>query len=369
VLSIGFLTQGMPRPDAYAGDDRLVKLMKLAHLLGHNIYLLVDNGRDITEETYVQAGIHIWPTTPERVDQLKYVMHLDILWIEFYFLAERYLDVARRACLADRIVIDSVDAHSLREYRQARLYNDANLQQRARLTACREKKIYARADAVIAVSYLDAEYLRTMVPRQQIYVVGNIHPTHTGQPMFSSRENSIMFVGGFGHAPNVDAVAYFVRHIFPRVLDLNAGVRFEIIGSNVDRVEGLPYSEHIRVIGWVESVERHLRRARALVAPLRFGAGVKGKIGQAMASGLPVVTSSIGAEGMGIVHNRQALIADDATRFASAINQLCSDPDLWHRISSAAISHAAEQYSPEIMLHKLRRVISAIATDNDAEDV
>jgi glycosyltransferase involved in cell wall biosynthesis len=107
------------------------------------------------------------------------------------------------------------------------------------------------------------------------------------------------------------------------------------------------------VTGHVPDVEAQLRQARVFVAPLRYGAGMKGKNGHAMAHGLPVVTSTVGAEGMGLEDGRHTLIRDDPEAFAAAVVELYTQPPLWERISANALELVRTRWTPEAMEQRL----------------
>ena len=129
--------------------------------------------------------------------------------------------------------------------------------------------------------------------------------------------------------------------------------RFFALGSfPPSEVEALA-SETIVVPGYLNDVSGYFDRARVFVAPLRYGAGMKGKIGMAMAMGLPVVTTSIGAEGMGLVDGVNALIADDEEGFAGAVLRLYHDDALWESLSAEGVRHVGREWSPDAMKTRL----------------
>jgi glycosyltransferase involved in cell wall biosynthesis len=136
---------------------------------------------------------------------------------------------------------------------------------------------------------------------------------------------------------------------------------FTVIGADAppSLVDGAPSEVHFT--GWIEQAEPWFHRARVFVAPLRYGAGMKGKVGQAMALGLPVVTTSIGAEGMELTDGGDALIRDDPEAFAAAVIRLHEDATVWQSLSRAAQDTVRRRWTPDIMRERLHHVIDDAA--------
>ena len=157
----------------------------------------------------------------------------------------------------------------------------------------------------------------------------------------------ILFVGGFQHTPNVDSVEYLINDIFPKILKLQ-NIKLYIVGSHPTQkvVDLCTNKKNVIFIGYTENIEPYLKNCRVLVAPLRFGAGVKGKITQRMAYGLPVITTSIGAES--ISDDNEVLIeAENSNDFAKKTVVLYNDDKLWTRLSNNGKELAEKHYSPE----------------------
>jgi glycosyltransferase involved in cell wall biosynthesis len=180
----------------------------------------------------------------------------------------------------------------------------------------------------------------------------NIHEVIKEIPPFDARKD-LMFIGGFLHQPNEDGVFFFVREIFPIIRERIPDVRFFVVGSDPSK-ELLKLDSHdVKVTGYVKDVIPFFNNCRVFVSPLRYGAGMKGKIGQSMGYGLPVVTTTIGAEGIGMVEGETALIADGPEDFANAVVRLYTDADLWSRMSSASLRHIEENYSREVLSKRI----------------
>jgi glycosyltransferase involved in cell wall biosynthesis len=107
----------------------------------------------------------------------------------------------------------------------------------------------------------------------------------------------------------------------------------------------------------VPDVEPYLRERRVFIAPLRFGAGIKGKVGEAMAHGLPVVTTLVGAEGFGLTHEFDVMIADDPESFAAAIEQLYSQKDLWERVAHNSRLRIEKHFTPDVIGQTIQKLL------------
>jgi glycosyltransferase involved in cell wall biosynthesis len=114
----------------------------------------------------------------------------------------------------------------------------------------------------------------------------------------------------------------------------------------------------------VKDVSPYFDGCRIFVSPLRYGAGMKGKIGQSMSFGLPVVTTTIGAEGIGLRDGENALIADDPGAFANAVVRLYEDEALWNRISRQSVEHIKENYSPPVLGKRIRDIFDGMRAMN-----
>ncbi len=226
-------------------------------------------------------------------------------------------------------------------------------------TRRREQAIYSAADALVAVSEPDAEELRRLAPDVPRFVISNIHAPVGPTPDFDARQG-LIFVGSFPHIPNVDAVLDFHRSTWPLVRRALPAPRLTVVGTKPpDSVLALQ-SPEVEVTGWVPEVAPYADRARVSIAPLRYGAGVKGKIGEALSRGLPVVTTSIGAEGMDLRDGEHALVADRAEDFAAAIARVHEDRDLWERLSRAGRTHIESRLGLDAARADVLRLLAGV---------
>ncbi len=156
------------------------------------------------------------------------------------------------------------------------------------------------------------------------------------------RRRGIGFIGGFEHAPNVDAVRFFLEKIWPLVRDAVPECEFSIVGKGLDRslLEGT--GPNVRYLGHVPDLAAWFETLRLTVAPLRFGAGAKGKIASSLAAGVPCVATAMAAEGMGLEPGRTVLVTDTPEAFAAHVALGYSDAALWRRLSAEGLTHARD---------------------------
>src|SRR5690606_12235755 len=258
-----------------------------------------------------------------------------------------------------RVVFDSIDLHYLRETRSAGLAGDPALARAAARTRRRELAVVAAADATLVVSPVEREVLAVDAPGATVEVLSNLHEVAgPGQPFDARRD--LVFVGGFRHPPNVDAVRWFVAEVLPAVRARLPGVRFHCIGGDVPpEIAALAAEPGVTVHGHVPDIAPYMDGCRLAVAPLRYGAGVKGKVNLSMAHGQPVVATPCAAEGMYLEDGRDVMLADDAGAFADAVVRAYGDRALWERLAANGLENVARHFSAEAARDVVRRVFFA----------
>ena len=257
----------------------------------------------------------------------------------------RHMTTVQRLAPRAKIVFDTVDLHFVREERQARITQDGALESAIAARKEQELRLAMRADLTLVVSAVEKRILEQECPGIDVRILSTIYRPEDGPiPGFGDRRD-IVFIGGFQHTPNVDAVLYFAREIFPRVLERLPDTVFQVIGPDTPAEVRELESPNIRIHGHVPDIKPLFHTARVSVAPLRFGAGVKGKINQSMALGVPAVVTSIAAEGMHLVDEDNAMIADDPESFAQAVVRLSTSRELWERVSASGLRNLEEHFS------------------------
>jgi GT2 family glycosyltransferase/glycosyltransferase involved in cell wall biosynthesis len=224
------------------------------------------------------------------------------------------------------------DLHYLRMERMAALTGDADTKAAAARMKQRELSLIGQADCTITHSSHEREVLAAAVPGCPV-ALWPLMFEHFGTSTPFADRRDICFLGGYRHLPNIDAVQYFVAEIFPRLRVVLPGVRFIIAGSHMPREIVALAAPDIIVAGSVEDLRTVFDACRVFVCPLRAGAGVKGKVASAMSYGIPVVSTPVGVEGAGLVHETHVLVADGPEQFSSEITRLYHDEALWNALS------------------------------------
>ncbi len=201
--------------------------------------------------------------------------------------------------------------------------------------------------------------LSRALPGVRVSVVGNVHPAVEAGPDRSGR-TGLLFVGNANHRPNVDAVRWWRDEIAPLLAQQLPGVQLTVVGNDPVGALRELQGPGIRVLGWVPETRPHLDEALVSVAPLRYGAGMKGKLGEAMAAGLPVVATTIAAEGMELVQDEHALLASDAPLFAAAVVRLHEDAQLWERLRGSAREHVDAIAGEHAVHRQLRELLGGL---------
>lgn len=279
----------------------------------------------------------------------------------------KYIDTVRKYSPGAKIVFNTIDLHFLREKREkeiAKKDGSKSLHQEG-VSEADEIRIMKQSDRTIVVSEHEQELLNLLVPNNNSVVIPLTSEIPGFQGSFDIRHD-IVFIGGFLHKPNVDAVLYFVKEIWPLIANQLPKCRFLVVGSNVpDEIRELA-SETIEIVGYVKDLTNIFSNCRLSVAPLRFGAGIKGKIITSMSYGVPCVGTSIAVEGMGLTDGENIVVRDIPIEFASAVVNLYNNRENWNRVSEHGLAFVKGKYSLETFENNLRQLINGLGIEPDA---
>jgi glycosyltransferase involved in cell wall biosynthesis len=345
----------VPSPDRDAGSLRMFLILKTLAKWSHVIFVPFNRPQS---PDYERA---LWKEGIETADAVDYRRllknnHVKAAIVSRPSMGAVFIHRIRRLDPNARIIFDMVDTHFLRFQREHEISGEAAALVEAKRYRKLERKLAQQSDLVWCASGEDKQVMQREVPEKRIEVVPTIHELRDRGKPFADREG-LLFIGNLAHRPNDDAVLFFMQEVYPRVRQKLPVVRLDIIGDNPSAAIAAYNSEDVRVLGYVPNVEPYLRDRRVFVAPLRFGAGIKGKVGEAMAHGIPVVTTSIGAEGFGLTHGLDVMIADDPESFADAIQQLYSQKELWERVAFNGRLRIEKHFTPDVIAKTINNSI------------
>lgn len=341
-----------PTPDQDSGSLRMLNLIQIVQDLGFHVSFMPENMAhfgDYTEQLQ-QRGVECVyaPSYASPVDYLaKKGAYFSVVILSRYYVAQPLLK-----CLADyapkaKLWFDSVDLHYLREQRMAELAEDKSALKAAGQTKTKELAVAKACDLTLVVSPYEQSVLAEEMPELQVSVLSNIHEVYGSQKGYSERRD-IVFMGGYQHTPNVDGICWFVREIWPQIHAEIPDVVLHIVGSKApEKVIQLGQQAGIQFHGFVEDIAPMMTDIRIAVAPLRFGAGVKGKVNMSMSYGQPVVGTTVAVEGMFTRHGEDVLMADNPNDFASEVIRLYQDETLWNRLSRGGLDNVEQYFSFE----------------------
>jgi GT2 family glycosyltransferase/glycosyltransferase involved in cell wall biosynthesis len=355
----------VPMWDRESGALRMRGMLEALIGLGCHVTFLPDNGLAMQPYTreLERLGVEVLFAVDATEELTRISSGLSLAILSRPPVAARWLGLVREHGPQATIVYDTVDLHWLREARQAALANGATSDPATvltpRVSTIRELELglIRGSDATLVVTEDERAHVLSDVPDATVHVVPNVNPVRARVPGPAAR-HGVVFVGGFEHPPNVDGALMLVQDVMPLVWSQLPEVRVTIVGSKPpSEVESLA-SPLVRVAGWVPDLDPVLNGARALVAPLPYGAGLKGKVTQALSYGLPVVTTTIGAEGLDAVDGEQLLVADDPEGLAARTVAALSDDELWAKLSQAGQALASERCSPALMTERLSELLT-----------
>jgi glycosyltransferase involved in cell wall biosynthesis len=273
------------------------------------------------------------------------LLHLDELLLARILPPERQVPVVQHHHKLDTVLYDSLDGQATLErrfdlWKLRRLETESARRYRHHLLCSQDdadtlKVRYGALDCAVVPSGFDPESFR---------------PDPRGTPRAAER---IVFLGSMDYGPNVEAVLRFVRESLPSLMAARPELVFEIVGAHPTPAVRALAGPRVLVTGRVDDVRPYLERASALVVPLGIGGGTRLKIVEALALGTPVVSTTIGAQGLGLTNDKHLLLADGAGAFAAAVSRLLADPQLAARLALAGREHVHEHFRWEVLGREL----------------
>ncbi|WP_370098252.1 glycosyltransferase family 4 protein [Xanthomarina gelatinilytica] len=353
----------IPEFDKDSGSRRLFKIINILLSHGFGVFLIADKKEYKYNTDYVahyrKLGVMVYEPSIDQTGAFvtketfieAILPKIDFAWLHRADVFKTYSQLVS-SNKSIKLIYDMVDFHYLRFIREWENTKDSKTKMEAEKYLDIEVENCRLADKIITISEQDKNALKEFYSEEnKMVTIGNVHQfLDVEKTPFKHREG-LFFVGGFSHKPNQDAVLFLYHDIMPLVWKKNKHIKVTIVGSYPTKDMLDLNSDRFKVLGYVEDISEYFNTSRVFVAPLRYGAGVKGKIGQSLEYGLPLVTTPIGAEGFDFKAQADHVIDTTAQGLANKILKLYQDETVWKEVSEASkevlepfsISHIEEQ--------------------------
>lgn len=355
-----WLDERAPDPGQDSGSLRMFNIMRTLVAMGHPLHFLSTSGAPTpSQETALrEIGVTcVQSHPPAEAAHAWFRRHgkdYRGVIVSRYHLAWHWFPLVRTINPGALRVLDTVDLHHIRERGEADLRGSAALRRAASATRRHELRAIRNADVTWVVSEIEREALSGLARGARVEVVSNIHEAPADIDR-ETRAERLVFIGGAQHPPNADAARWLVADIMPRILQRHPRCELHLVGRGLEEAcLGLPASTRIVFHGHVAELGELYSNCKIGVAPLRFGAGVKGKVNQYMAFGLPTIATRTAVEGMHLQDGHDVLVADDAAGFADAALRLLEDHGLWTALSVHGRDSVRRHFSVESALPGIR---------------
>jgi len=275
--------------------------------------------------------------------------------------ADLFMDKIRDRLPSAKIVYNTVDMHFLRMERRAETTKDPELAKAAKAMRTRELSYIEQSDATIILSSVEEKVLTDLgVDNHKLWLIPLIRPRSVRLVEFKTSEDMV-FIGGYRHPPNVDAVEYMVEKIWPHIEKSLPGVKLRICGSSMPESFQDYASDSIVIQGFVPDLNKLLSKTRLTLAPLRFGAGLKGKVASSIGVGVPVIGTSIAFEGMAKEGLSDVILqADDPKKFAKLAVKAYKNEKLWTGVSFAGVEYHNANYAYDTISKTYETMLNSV---------
>ncbi|WP_232820891.1 glycosyltransferase [Dyella sp. C11] len=350
-----------PEPTRDSGSLRLSAILRLLDEQGWAVSFLPDDGRASDEEIRALGALGTEVLCRPWISDLPHWLRahgheLRAVMLCRHTVAGQYASLVRKHAPKARLLFDTVDLHFLREQRAAELSGNASMARQALASRKSELALIEQCDVTFVVSPHEQALLAAELPHAKVELLSNIHEVFGCHRPYLGRRD-LVFIGGYGHPPNVDAIRWIAAEILPALRAHLKDIQVHVVGDIPEAARNELSSPGLVFHGRVPDLAPIMERTLASIAPLRFGAGVKGKINMAMSHGLPVVATGTAVEGMQLKPGVDVLVAEDPAAFTEAVVRLGSDEALWTTLSRNSLHNVDRHFSPRAAADTLRRVL------------
>jgi len=357
--TIVFVNGGIPTHDKDSGSNRLKEIIIAYKKQGFNCIICTKNA--FRDNSYIQyyssLGIIVYVETNQfknYLEFLKSIPKVDYVWYYSPNTFKENFNKISKILPGSKSIFDMVDIHFLRYQRAIELDpTRISLRKKYKKYFEIETKLAKKADYIIAISDIEKEIMKDYIASEKLLTISNIHYPKIVKSLTLPFENrkDLLFIGS-SHSPNLDALYFLYKEIMPIVWNTLPEVKVNIIGNINEKIKDINHP-NIIFAGYVPDIVDFFVSNKIMIAPLRFGAGVKGKIGQAFEFYLPVITTSIGAEGMNLTDHKNAIIRDNPLDFANSIIDLYQNKELWLKLQNNS-ENSLSSFSLENLMYIIK---------------
>jgi O-antigen biosynthesis protein len=360
----------VPRYDTNAGGKATFLYLKLLLSMGLNVKFIPANfkGDEPYTSTLQQLGIEVLFGDHYSENWQSWIVsnrdYIDLVLLNRPWFSAQFIDFIRENSRAG-IIYQGHDLHHLRFLRSFCIDNDLSTYDKIISYLRLELGVMGKSDVIVAFSDYEKRIIQSLLPQKCVHQIPLFFYDDfaVNYSKFDDRAG-IMFVGGFSHAPNTDAVLWFSKNVLPKVLKCAPDLVFYVVGANPPEEVRLLESENVKVLGYLEDSDlvALYNSTKLTVIPLRFGAGVKGKTLEAMYYGSPVVATTIALEGLeGISGTVEAVDLEDD--FASAVLHLYHAPSRLSELAAQQREYLASRFSSQTAVSIIKTILSNCAAE------
>ncbi len=355
-----------PTPDKDSGSIDCYNYMKIFKDLGYHVTFIPENLQYCQHYTHDLRRIgvecvHLPFFTALKKAIIHYTPLSDYVFLYRGPVAHPLVDIVRNASPEVKIIFNTVDLHFLREEREALVIGSGPKLSAANRMKNIELDIMNQVDATIVLSAYEKELIQKLNIRSTLFHIPVVRQIPRIREVSWENREDIVFIGGYSHFPNIDAVIFFVNNVWPYLLSAGFPGRFVIAGSDMPSEVASLGTDKIIIRGYVPDLEDFFGACRLSVAPLRYGAGMKGKVISSLSHGVPCVATSMATEGAGLVHGQHILVEDDPQAMAQLIHQLYIDKAMWKKLSKEGIIYCQNHCSLDSVKGKLNHMLLEIS--------
>jgi len=357
----------LPHYNQDAGSKATFQYLKILSEQNIQIHFVGDNFYDYPDTPYLDAlqqmGIEVlhgnWYNKNFKKWFSEHGKYFEYVVLSRPHISEKYIDLIRKYSDA-KIIYMGHDLHFLREEREYKIKEDKAYLESSQMWKEKEMKLIGQSNVSYFFSDIEKQEILNIDKNASVDVVPLYIYDHFQEiDILAHERQDIMFVGGFAHSPNTDAMLWFVENIWPIIIESLPEVKLYIIGSKApDEILALA-SDSVIVTGFVDDATllSLYAKCKIVVAPLRYGAGIKGKIVDALYYGMPVVTTSIGAEGL-LDSDDIMIVQDKPKKFAASVIELYCDDALANAYAAKALAYCKSHFSTSVAKEKLSHIFN-----------